>query len=94
MTEPAAQDVRLRERALKQLKKRRDFMTHLLFYVMSNSFVVVLWFLTEADGFFWPGVLMAFWGIGLVMNAWDVWHGDTFTEAQIAEEIDRLRSTK
>jgi hypothetical protein len=24
------------------------------------------------------------------MNAWDVWHGDTFTEAQIAEEINRL----
>ena len=92
MTEPDTEDAELRKRAVKQLKKRRDFTTHLLFYVLINTLVVVTWLLTDAGGFFWPGLLMGFWGIAVVMNAWDVWHSDSFTEAQISDEMARLRS--
>lgn len=94
MTAPERADSPLRERAVKQLKKRRDFTTHLLFYVLVNSLVVALWFLAGADGFFWPGPLIAFWGIAVVMNAWDVWHGDGFTEEQISDEMARLRNKR
>jgi hypothetical protein len=79
----------LRERALVHLKKKRDFFTHVLVYVMVNCLVVGIWAMTSA-GFFWPIFLIAGWGIGLVMNAWDVWHGD-FTEEQIAHEMERLQ---
>ena len=79
----------LRERAVKRLKKRRDFTAHLLVYLMVNSCLVVVWAMTSS-GFFWPIFPMVFWGIGLVMNAWDVWHGDEFTEAEIAREMARM----
>ncbi len=80
----------LRDRAVKRLKKRRDFAAHLIVYVMVNTFLVVIWALTSA-GFFWPVFPMVGWGIGVVMNAWDVYHGDDFTEDEIAREMARLQ---
>jgi 2TM domain len=68
----------VRDRAIKQLKKRRDFATHLLVYVLVNSFIVVIWAITNSGGFFWPVFPIVGWGIGLVMNAWDVWHPAEF----------------
>jgi hypothetical protein len=59
----------LRDRAVKQLKKRRDFMSHLLVYVLVNSFIVLIWAITNSGGFFWPIFPMVGWGIGVVMNA-------------------------
>ena len=38
----------LRDRAVKQLKKRRDFMSHLLVYVLVNSFIVLIWAITNS----------------------------------------------
>jgi hypothetical protein len=34
-------------------------------------------------------VPIAAWGIGVVMNAWDVYRGDEFSEAQIRREMER-----
>jgi hypothetical protein len=93
MTRPSGEDTELRGRAIKRLKKRREFATHLLVYVLVNSAIVAVW-ATTSQGFFWPIFPMVFWGIGLVMNAWDVWRGDTFTEEQISHEMDRLQPRK
>jgi hypothetical protein len=79
----------LRGRAVEQLRKRRAFYAHLLVYALVNSTIVVIWAMTSA-GFFWPAFPMLAWGVGLVMNAWDVWHGE-FTEEQIAHEMARLQ---
>ena len=43
----------VRDRAIKQLKKRYDFATHLLVYVLVNSFIVVIWATINSGGFFW-----------------------------------------
>jgi uncharacterized ion transporter superfamily protein YfcC len=85
-------DTVLRDRALKRLKKRRDFGAHVVVYILVNSFIVVIWAATSA-GFFWPIFPMAGWGIGLVMNAWDVWRGDEFTDEQIAREMERMKKS-
>ena len=82
----------LRDRAIKRLKKRRDFSAHLLVYVLVNAFVVAIWALANPDGFFWPIFPMAGWGIGVVMNAWDVFLNDEFDEEQIRREMERLQS--
>jgi uncharacterized ion transporter superfamily protein YfcC len=79
----------LRGRALRRLKKRRDFFAHLLVYVLVNAFIVVIWAVTS-NGFFWPIFPMVGWGIGVVMNAWDVWRGEEFSEEDIAREIQRM----
>ena len=84
----------LREKAIKQLKKQRDFRGHLLVYVLVNAFLVVIWALTNPDGFFWPVFLIAGWGIGVVMNAWDVYRGDEFSEAQIRSEMERFQGRR
>jgi hypothetical protein len=86
---PTGSEAELRERALAHLKKKRDFWAHLLVYIMFNSLLVVVWAMTS-QGFFWPIFIIAGWGIGVVMNAWDVWHGD-FSEAQVAREMERLQ---
>jgi hypothetical protein len=88
MTESATND-QLRERAVKQLKKRRDFYAHVLVYLLVNFFIVAIWAMTS-NGFFWPIFPIGGWGIGLVMNAWDVWHGADFSEEQITREMAHL----
>ena len=80
----------LRERAIKRLKKRHDFVGHLLVYALVNTFLVVIWFLTDAHGFFWPVFPIAGWGIGVIMNAWDVYGRQDITEDDIQREMHRL----
>ncbi|MDP3892693.1 2TM domain-containing protein [Nocardioides sp.] len=84
------EDATLRELAVKRLKKKSDFRTHLMIYVMVNTFLVVIWAMT-GSGYFWPVFPIVGWGIGVVANAWDVYGGgDTPTEGQINREIERL----
>jgi hypothetical protein len=80
----------IRERAIAQLKKRRDFKAHVLVYVLMNSFLVTIWAFTS-HGFFWPVFIMFGWGIGLLMNAWDVYFGQDFDEAHIQREMQHLQ---
>jgi hypothetical protein len=42
-------------------------------------------------GFFWPLFVMAAWGIGVIMNIWDVYRAEP-TEAEIRREMERLKS--
>ena len=84
----------LRERAIKRLKKRRDFSGHLLVYFLVNAFLVVIWALTDVHGFFWPVFPIVGWGIGVVMNAWDVYRNDEFDEQQIRREMKRLQGRR
>lgn len=82
-----------RERAVKRLKKRRDFVGHVIVFVLVNSALVIVWALTSS-GFFWPMFPMIFWGIGVVMNAWDLWRGDDFSEDQIDREMQRIAGNR
>jgi hypothetical protein len=80
----------LREQAIASLRKKRDFRTHLVMYVLVNAFLIGIWAITGA-GFFWPAFVLAGWGIGLVANAWDVYGRKPISEAEIARETERLR---
>jgi hypothetical protein len=85
-----ARDTELRERAIKRLKKRRDFRAHVLVYALVNAFLVVIWAVTTPGGFFWPIFPLVGWGIGLVMNGWDTYFSDDFSEEDIEKEIEHL----
>jgi 2TM domain len=78
-----------RDRAVTRLKKRRDFRGHLLVYVLVNTLLVVIWAVTDAHGFFWPVFPIVGWGIGVVMNAWDVYWRPRITEHDIQREMER-----
>ena len=87
---PTSTETQLRERAVAQLKKKRAFYGHLLVFTLVNATIVVIWAMTSSGGFFWPVFPMLGWGIGVIMNAWDVWHGE-FTEGQVTHEMERLQ---
>jgi hypothetical protein len=86
--EPAADPER--ERARKHLDDRRGLWTHVFVYVVTNAFLVGTWLLT-GGGYFWPGWVLAAWGVGIVMHSWDYfwrWHRP-ITEADIDAEVRR-----
>lgn len=91
-TVETSHETELRERALKRLKKRRDFRGHLLVYVLVNTFLVVVWAATTPGGFFWPIFPIVGWGIGVVMNAWDAYVATDIGEEDIAREVERIRN--
>jgi uncharacterized membrane protein len=80
----------LRERALRRLKKQRDFRIHLVVYLMVNTMLVAVWAMSGA-GFFWPIFPILGWGVGVVANAWDAYGRDEPTEEQIEREMAHLR---
>jgi len=61
-----------------------------LIYILVDSFLVVIWAVTDPDGFFWPIFPIVGWGIGVVMNAWDVYFTEDFSEDAIEREIEHL----
>jgi hypothetical protein len=81
----------LREEAVRRLRKKQDFRGHLLVYTLVNVVVWTIFLLTAPHGFPWPVFVTAGWGIGVVMNAWEVYGRRPITEGQIRHEIDGLR---
>ena len=88
-TPPNAADS-LREQAITRLKKKRDFATHVVVYVLVNAFLVAIWAFTGSD-FFWPIFPILGWDIGLGANAWDVYGRKPISEGEIEQEMSRLR---
>jgi len=82
----ASEDARVEAR--KRLEKRRDFAAHAVAYVAVNLMLVGIWAVTGA-GYFWPAWVIFGWGIGLVLNAWDVYFRRPITEADIDREVAR-----
>jgi 2TM domain len=84
-------DVGTRERALKRLKKRRDFHGHLVVYLLINTFLVAIWAVTDVHGFFWPIFPILGWGVAVILNGWDVYRSDVYSEEEIQREMARQR---
>ena len=87
-----ATDEELRKQAIKGIKKKRDFWNHVIAYCIVNVFLIVIWYWNGA-GYFWPGWVLAGWGIGLAFNAWEAYGRGSraITEDEIQREIDRQR---
>jgi 2TM domain len=77
-----------RDRAVAQIKKRRDFQNHLVAFVVVNVAVWAVWAVT-GSGYPWPAWITGFWLIGLVFNAWDVYMRRPITEADVQRELHR-----
>jgi hypothetical protein len=84
VTDPA------RERARKRVQARRDFGSHAVAYIVVNALLVMAWALTGA-GYFWPAWVIAGWGAGLVLHAWETFVRRPVTEADVDTELSRER---
>jgi hypothetical protein len=80
----------LREEAKRRVQKRRDLGAHVVVYIVVNAVLVGMWVLTGA-GYFWPAWVMLAWGVGLILNVWDVFFRRAVTEHDIEREMSRLR---
>jgi hypothetical protein len=83
------QDPDLRDRAVTSLRKKREFLSHLVLYLIVNAFFVGIWAMTGADGYFWPIWLIVGWGIGVLFHGWDV-YAKPPSESRIRREMERL----
>jgi uncharacterized membrane protein len=88
--DPPQTESDLRAEALRSLKKKRDFRSHVVVYALVNLLLIVIWLVTGA-GFFWPIFPLVGWGIAVAFNAWDVYGRRPITEDEIRREEDRLR---
>lgn len=89
---PAADETEQPQRALarKELEARRKFRADLFAYVVVNLFFVGAWAVTGA-GYFWPGWVLAGWGVLLVLNGWDAFYRHDVTEEDIQRELHKTR---
>ena len=83
-------DEDLREQAIKRVSKRRDLGAHVVTYCVVNAMLVAIWAISGA-GYFWPAWVLLGWGVGLVLNVWDVYFRRPVTEHDIQREIERLQ---
>jgi hypothetical protein len=77
-----------RAQARKRLESRRDFGSHVVAFIVINAFLMGAWAITGA-GYFWPVWVLAGWGAGLAMHAWDVFLRRPVDEAEIDAELRR-----
>lgn len=79
-----------RARARQRVQARREFGSHAVAYIVVNAFLVMAWALTGAE-YFWPAWVIAGWGAGLVLHAWEVFVRRPVTEADVDTELRRQR---
>jgi hypothetical protein len=88
--DPSLEPTTERERVRKRLQDRRDFSSHVVVFVVVNTFLVAVWAITGA-GYFWPAWVLAAWGVGLVLHAWETFVHRPVTEAEVDAELQRHR---
>jgi uncharacterized ion transporter superfamily protein YfcC len=78
-----------RAAAVRRVKAKRDFRTHIVVYVVVNAFLVAIWALS-GGGYFWPIWSILGWGIGLVLNGWSAYfEKGPITEEEIRREMGK-----
>ena len=78
-----------RAQARKHIEKRRGIWANLVSYLVINAFLIGIW-AVSGGGYFWPGWVMAAWGIGIVFQVWDYFRRPV-TEADVDAEMRRMQ---
>lgn len=78
------------QRARVRAEKKRKFRSDLATYVLVNAFLVGIW-AVSGFGYFWPGWVMAGWGLIMILTAWDLFFRHDVTEEDIQREMRRGR---
>lgn len=76
------------ERARARLLRKRKFRGDVVAYILVNAFLVGIW-AVNGLGSFWPGWVLAGWGVLLLLDGWDVYRHDV-TEQDIQSEMGKF----
>ena len=80
-------------RAERRIEDRIGFFWHLIVYLIVNGGIVLIWyFTTGADSYFWPKWSLLGWGIGLLFHFVSVFLGEGvfrgYKDRKIAQYIE------
>lgn len=89
--EPARVEDAERALAVREVKRRRDFLGSAGGWASVSAITTAVWVATGADGYFWPIWPIVGIGIGVVGQAASIWGPmrKDVTEADIAAEMQR-----
>jgi hypothetical protein len=76
------------EQARIRLMKMRKFKGDAVAYAVVNLFLVGIW-AVAGFGYFWPGWVLAGWGVLLLLQGWDVFYRQEVTEEDIQRELNK-----
>ena len=75
-----------REWARRQVEKKRKLYADLIAYLVVNAFLIVIWAFT-GFGYFWPGWVIAGWGVLWLLSARNVYRSRPITDDDIDREL-------
>ena len=76
------------EDARKRVERKRKFRGDVVAYVVVNAFLIGVWAVT-GFGYFWPGWVLAGWGVFLLLDAWNVYYRRPVTDDDIQHELSK-----
>ena len=79
-----------REQARKRIERKRKLRGDFVAYVVVNLFLIGAWAVT-GFGYFWPGWVLAGWGMLLLLDVWSVYYRRPLTEDDIDRELRNRR---
>ena len=81
----------LRAMAIKRIKRKRDFLGHVIFFLVVNAGLWVVWAITGANtNNLWPAWVTGIWLVILVLDAFKVYGEHPISEQQISKEMRRM----
>lgn len=82
----------LRAAAIKRIKVKRDFLGHVIFFLVVNAGLWASWALSGANTHsLWPAWVTGIWLVILVIDAFKVYRERPISDQQIVKEMRRLR---
>jgi hypothetical protein len=84
---------RLRQQAVRNLRRRAAFRIHLLVYVLVNALLFAIWLtlgITVGVWFPWFVFPLLGWGVGIGIHGWTAYRGDELSEERIRAEMRRI----
>jgi fatty acid desaturase len=79
-----------REWARKRIERKRKLRGDFAAYIVINLFLIGAWAVT-GFGYFWPGWVLAGWGVLLVLDVWNTYFRRPVTEHDIDRELRSRR---
>jgi hypothetical protein len=86
------QSIQERDEALWAIaRKRASFKWSLTSYILVNSMLVAIWYLTSgADSYFWPVWSIIGWGFGVALHYFEAYHSHKVFSVQ--KEYEKLKN--
>lgn len=89
---PIGNDVDLRAAAVKQIRRKRDFQGHVVFFLIVNAGLWIAWATTGANPHnLWPAWVTGIWFVILVFDAYKVYGERPISDQQISREVRRIQ---